>query len=102
MPITKQQATTERWFHYSPRCELRAGHTGLAKDRPTIERWKANGACQTWKTRPDEFRLPLKHGMYAYGELTDRNAHEFHLEGECPHGFGSNPQSCLPSMGEGK
>lgn len=29
-------------------------------------RWRANGVVQTWKTRPDDIRLPVKHGLYAY------------------------------------
>lgn len=27
-------------------------------------RGRVNGACKTWKTRPHDFRLPMKHGMY--------------------------------------
>lgn len=36
-------------------------------------RWYVNGVCKTWKTRPDEFRLPLKHGLYTYGALDHHN-----------------------------
>ena len=39
--------------------------------------WRANGKCQTWKTRPDEFKLPIKHGLYDYDYLTHENAHLF-------------------------
>ena len=33
--------------------------------------WKLrrNGKTQTWKTRPGEFRVPVKCGMYTYGEI---------------------------------
>ena len=29
-------------------------------------RGRVNGKCKTWKTRPDDFRLPMKHGLYDY------------------------------------
>lgn len=33
------------------------------------KRWKVNGAVQTWKTDDSRIRVPLKHGLYAYGSL---------------------------------
>lgn len=34
--------------------------------------WKVrrNGRTQTWKTRPGEFRIPIKAGLKSYGEIT--------------------------------
>lgn len=34
--------------------------------------WRArrNGQTKTWKTRAGQFRIPLKAGMYSYGEIT--------------------------------
>ena len=46
----------------------------------TAARWRINGACKTWKTRPLDFKLPVKHGLYAYGYITHDNAHRFTLE----------------------
>lgn len=40
-------------------------------------RCRASGACKTWKTRPDEFRLPVKHGLRDSFYITPRNAHEW-------------------------
>lgn len=37
-------------------------------------RWRRNGKTQTWKTRPDEFRIPVKQGLWAYDQLTHLNA----------------------------
>jgi len=37
----------------------------------TPQRWKVNGAPKTWKTRPDEVRVPVKHGLYNYGYITE-------------------------------
>ena len=39
------------------------------------ELWQCrrNGATKTWKTRPGEFRIPVKAGFSACGELTHNN-----------------------------
>ncbi len=34
---------------------------------------RRNGATKTWKTRPGEFRIPIKAGFRTYGELTHNN-----------------------------
>jgi photosystem II stability/assembly factor-like uncharacterized protein len=33
---------------------------------------RRNGATQTWKTRPGEYRIPLKAGFRSYGEITHK------------------------------
>src|SRR3990167_6766732 len=43
----------------------------------TPVRWRRNGATKTWKTRPDEFRIPIKHGLYDYGYIDQDKAHQF-------------------------
>jgi len=58
------------------------GSRGGVKTNRVIAR--PNGRCQTWKTRPNDFRLPVKHGMYEYGEITQDNADCFHLASDCP------------------
>lgn len=37
-------------------------------------RCRVNGKCKTWKTRPDDFRLPVKHGLRTYFYITPYNA----------------------------
>lgn len=32
---------------------------------------RRNGQTQTWKTRPSEFRIPVKAGLKAYGEIRE-------------------------------
>jgi len=49
----------------------------------TAVRWRVNGKVKTWKTRPGEFKIPVKHGMYDYGYITEKNLHMFHLNGSC-------------------
>ena len=40
----------------------------------TPVRCRVNGKCQTWKTRPDYFRLPTKIGYRSYGEIINANS----------------------------
>ena len=39
-------------------------------------RARRNGATKAWKTRPNDFRIPIKHGLYDYGYID----HTDHLE----------------------
>ena len=34
---------------------------------------RRNGKTQTWKTRPGQFRIPVKAGFRTYGEITDQS-----------------------------
>ena len=46
----------------------------------TPVRWRVTGQVKTWKTRPEQFKIPVKHGLYDYGYITESNLHLFHLE----------------------
>lgn len=37
---------------------------------PSGQRYRRNGATRLWKTSSTRFRIPLKYGLYVYGELT--------------------------------
>jgi hypothetical protein len=43
-------------------------------------RARVNGRCQVWKTRPKEFKLPMKHGLRTYFDITHDNCDEWLLE----------------------
>lgn len=60
-------------FHYSH---------GTSKGA-RVERWRKSGQTKVWKTRPDEWRMPVKHGMYSNSYITEVEAEHFHLESEC-------------------
>lgn len=65
--VTKEQAMTRREFTHV-----------VAKNRDgTPFRCRANGQCQTWKTRPEEFKLPVKHGLRDCFYITHDNAKEW-------------------------
>ena len=38
-------------------------HRTLLDSRKKPVVCRVNGACRTWKTRPTEFQLPVKHGL---------------------------------------
>lgn len=81
MPVTKEQALTAREFHCGA-CTRKVGPRGGVTI--SIETWRRNGKTQTWKTRPEDFRVPIKYGLYNYGDITPSNASIFHVPEDCP------------------
>lgn len=81
MPVNKEQAAEAMEFHYGE-CVVERGPRGGETVR--IERWRRNGATKLWKTRPDDFRVPIKYGMRQCSYLEAHNAHRFHTADECP------------------
>jgi hypothetical protein len=79
--VTKDQALTERDFHYG-NCSQPVGPRGGV--RLYQEKWRRNGGTKTWKTRPEEFRVPIKYGLYGYSYLDQGNAAAFHISADCP------------------
>jgi hypothetical protein len=57
-------------------------HNTLQNADGTPLRCRVNGKCKTWKTRPEEFRLPVKHGLKTCFYLTQANCHEWNLENQ--------------------
>ena len=37
------------------------------------KRWYVSGKVQVWKRDANRIRIPLKHGLYAYGHLDERD-----------------------------
>jgi hypothetical protein len=78
-PITKQLLADLPYgtvLHYGPACTEKRQ-----------ERWRTNGQLKTWKRPPrdKDFQQPIKHGLRDYSYLDESNAHNFHLERECPY-----------------
>ena len=46
------------------------------------QRWRVNGIVKTWKTRPEEVRVPIKHGLRLHGYVTHENMHMLTLNEE--------------------
>lgn len=82
--VTKEQALTANEFHMDG-CSRIIGPRGGIKQNITA--YRRTGATKTWVTRPDQFRVPVIHGMYARsgaGYITDYSARDFHTAPECP------------------
>jgi hypothetical protein len=45
-------------------------------------RWKVNGQVRTWKTDDKRIKVPLKHGLYTYDNLS---GNDFDEDGVCFH-----------------
>jgi hypothetical protein len=65
--VTMQEAMTHQTFY----------HVSLKNSDGTALRCRANGRCQTWKTRPDDFRLPVKYGLRECFYITPQNAKDW-------------------------
>lgn len=67
--ITKQDAMNAKRFE----------HVLLKNADGTPLRARANGACKTWKTRPTEFKLPIKIGLYVYEYITHDECEQWNV-----------------------
>ena len=50
----------------------------------SCQRWKVNGIPQTWKRDPNRVRVPVKHGLKSYDQITNSELHLVHLAKDCP------------------
>ena len=50
-------------------------HVSLKNRDGTPVRCRSNGACKTWTTRPEDFRLPVKIGLRGYDAITHEDAY---------------------------
>lgn len=72
--ITKEQAVELGGKH---RAQLQTIHMRTAAGLPYYCR--VNGKCKTWKTRPEDFRLPVKYGLYECFYITPVNASDWEV-----------------------
>lgn len=82
--ITKEQAMALSYGATIHRngCNLTVGPRGGITVR--IEEWRKSGQVKLWKTRPSDFRMPIKYGLYQSNYLDHNNACYFHLPENCP------------------
>lgn len=52
-------------------------HTSMKNRDGSPLRARRNGKTQVWKTRPNEFRIPVKYGLYEYFNITQDNCYEW-------------------------
>ena len=73
--MTRQQA-----INSNHRQELH--HVSLRDGENNPVRCRVNGKCKVWKTRPDDFRLPVKHGFKACFYIELGNADDWEMSEE--------------------
>lgn len=49
------------------------------EDSSELIECRVNGKCKTWKTRPNEFQLPVKYGLKECFYITQDNAGDWNL-----------------------
>lgn len=54
-------------------------HVTLKNADKTPLRARRNGKTKTWKTRPNEFRIPAKHGLKECFYITNENASDWEV-----------------------
>lgn len=81
--LTKEQAVSAPEFHYGV-CTRTVGPRGGVEIK--ITRVRRNGMTQVWKTRPADWRVPVKYGIRAKDQfsITQDRASEFHTPDDCP------------------
>lgn len=62
-------------------CNKVEGPRGGVKEN--ITRVCKSGMVKTWKTRPNDFHMPIKYGLRDSYWIDQDNAHMFHLPQDC-------------------
>jgi hypothetical protein len=70
--VTKQQAISANYRHNFL-------HATFKDSKGNPMRCRVNGKCKTWVTRPNEFKLPMKYGLYQYFYITPDNANDWDI-----------------------
>lgn len=72
--MTKTLTTTDNRLTLEQAFKLVPGD--IIFDAVNRRRWKVNGQVRTWKTNDKRIKVPLKHGLYAYGSLSESDFDE--------------------------
>ena len=57
-------------------------HVSSKNSDGTPTRCRVNGRCKVWKTRPDDFRLPVKHGLRDCFYITPENCADWVVDAD--------------------
>ena len=106
MGVTKEQALRCNEFHSEP-CAVTIGPKGGVKVEQRI--WRRNGQTKTWKTRPNEFSVPVKYGNKTYDYVNNSTEKHVHTAEDCPmerllsaiHRYSSFLHAVLEEVGPG-
>lgn len=73
VPITRDVAIYHQGTFY---------HVHFKNSDGTAVRCRANGVCKTWKTRPNDYRLPVKYGLRDCFYITPANCVDWEITEE--------------------
>ena len=83
--INMQQAISAHEFHAGECVKTIGKRCGV---KITQEIWRRNGKTKLWKTRPTEYQVPIKHGLYDYDTITPDKVNwlngNVHTSEDCP------------------
>lgn len=48
-------------------------HVSNRNSDGTPQRWRVNGKPKVWKRSPERVQVPVKHGLYSYGYITEND-----------------------------
>lgn len=86
--LTRERALNSMEFHYNGDggCRLTPVGPRGGGGGPKVTRVRRNGTTQTWKTRPAEYRVPVKYGVRARDQFSIReyDANNWHAAEDCP------------------
>ena len=68
--VTKENQETAREFF----------HVSVKDSKGNPVKCRRNGKTKTWKTRPLEFKIPVKYGMYDYFYIDQNNCKDWEVE----------------------
>ena len=54
-------------------------HTKQFDKSGSMQCWRVNGKVQTWKRNPERISVPVKHGLFDFGYITEDNCGDFIL-----------------------
>jgi len=80
MSLTQDEIMNATVFHVGT-CMRSTGARGAVT--VSTELWRRNGATKTWKTRPGEFVIPVKHGLRNYSTITHEDLALVHTASTC-------------------
>lgn len=83
-PLTRDETLTCNEFHYTGdgMCRTTLGPRGGVTYHVT--RVRRTGRTQTWKTRPTEWRIPVRYGFREQFSIRQSDAANYHPAERCP------------------
>ena len=80
--LSRDQAINSGNFHFSSACVRTTGPRGGVAVK--IHNHRRTGKTQTWVTRPNDWRIPTKHGLYDHESIYHYDAALWHTAEDCP------------------